>query len=543
MQAATNHNKLLLLCFMLMQIVVPALADHYYFRIQFKDKKNSPYSMYSPSAFLSEKALVRRGNYWIHVDSTDLPVNPAYVNQVAATGVDVRFRSRWLNNITILTTDSSVMAQIRNFSFVKEVEYTGKITSAQPAPRKNKFSGINYNYGSANTQITQLNGQFLHQQGSTGEGVVIAVLDAGFKNVNINPAFDSLRFYNRILGTKNFTYPAVDVYTTDNHGAHVLSVMGAHLPGQYVGTAPKASYWLLQTEYAPSEFLYEVDAWVAGAEFADSVGADIINSSLGYTEFDDSTMNYTYADMNGQVSRASIAATLASAKGIIVCNSAGNSGNTAWKFIGAPADARDILTVGAVNGTGTIASFSSWGPSADNRVKPEVCAMGSATALVSVSGSVIYGNGTSFSSPVIAGITASYLEFFRSQTYMFTPFSVRHGIINSADRYFSPDNRYGYGLPDFSRAIFSVPTGYYASKENTRNQIIFIPETKELLIKSNDSSELHTVKIIAMNGRSMGIHTISDKIARLNLTGLPKGMYMAMVNNGQTTESLKFIIQ
>ncbi|NTW33299.1 MAG: S8 family serine peptidase, partial [Bacteroidetes bacterium] len=351
--------------------------------VKFTDKNNSPFSVSNPSQFLSAKAIARRINQGISIKYNDLPVSPAYVDSVINTGVTILNRSKWLNSITIFTDDYLALAKIKSFPFVVSVDSVNKIYSYEHKttfPEKlesyssdlsNKTTNSNndnskntntYDYGFANNQISMISGDYLHNNGYCGQGVTIAVLDAGFSYVETLHIFDSLWANNQILGTKDFVESGGNVFNSHTHGMMVLSTMGGNIPGQLVGTAPKANYWLLRSEDASSEYIIEEYNWASAAEFADSAGADIINSSLGYSVFWDAVMDHTYADMNGHTAPASIAATIAASKGIIVCNSAGNSGGSYRPFIASPADADSIITIGAVDEDENYASFSSTGP-------------------------------------------------------------------------------------------------------------------------------------------------------------------------------------
>jgi serine protease AprX len=445
------------------------------FRVNFSDRANTPYSIGNPSVYLSARAIARRANQGIPIVQNDLPVNPWYIDSVRNTGVTILNPSKWFNCVTIMTIDSVKIAKILSFPFVTGIDSLAEGPAKAGAKRIPKNfdsmqdgsqsleisdampSGVgvfedagilSFNYGGAYTQAHMLGTDYLHDLNYRGQGMVIAVLDAGFYNVNSILLFDSLWANNQILGTKDFVQPGGNVFTAGTHGMMVLSTMGANVSGELIGTAPKASYWLLRTEEGITEYPIEEDNWASGAEYADSVGADVINSSLGYTVFDNTDWSYTYADMNGHTAHSSRAATIAASKGILVVNSAGNSGDGAWNFIGAPADADSILTLGAVDETETYASFSSNGPSADGRVKPSVCAMGKNTIVSSSSGSPMPGNGTSFSSPVMAGSVACLWQANPSLTNQ----EILNAVIASADRYTTPDTLYGYGIPNLIAA-------------------------------------------------------------------------------------------
>lgn len=438
--------------------------------IKFANKGGSPYSFSNPSAYLSPRAIARRTTYSISIDSLDLPVTPAYINAVAATGVTVRASSKWLNGIVIITDDTLALQQIAALPFVVQLDSIGLRRSGSGEPNKfekekaittpfrvNPYRTANLtstmlSYGNSFNQVDMIGGVCLHNAGFRGQGMVIAVLDGGFRNVDMMNAFDSLRAYNRILGTYDFVEGDNSVYEDDTHGTYVLSCMGANLPGDLVGTAPEASYWLLRSEDVASEYIVEEYFWASAAEFADSVGADLINSSLGYTTFDDINQNHTYSDMDGNTTPCSRAADIAASRGILVCNSAGNSGSSSWFYVGAPADADSILAVGAVDPLGNYATFSSRGPSADGQVKPSVAAQGQSTVLAALSGGTFQGNGTSFSSPVLCGMAACLWQAHPQLNNM----QIIDQIIQSSSQYNAPDTYLGYGIPDFCAANLAL---------------------------------------------------------------------------------------
>jgi len=549
--------SLILLCFTNF-----LFADSYYFFVQFKDKNDTPYSLDNPAAYLSSRSIQRRSEQQIAIDSTDLPVNTSYISQVINQGVSFHSASKWMNGITVLTADSSLMGSIRPLSFVQEVSYTGKILTAQPVPARytkrinpedeQEFEHdvepvYELKYGYAAAQLNQLNGKALHDAGYTGKNILIGVLDAGFRNVDTNPAFDSLRIQNRLSGIKSIIDPSVNVYQEDTHGANVLSIMAGNLPGQFVGVAPHASYWLIQTEYVPTEYMFEVDFWVRGLEFADSLGVDVVNSSLGYTQFDDASMNFTYADMNGQVSRASRAAYLASRKGIIVCTSAGNDGDKTWKYISSPADADGILTVGAVNSSGTIAAFSSFGPTADSRIKPEVCATGWGTTLVDLNSNLVFnGNGTSYSSPIIAGLTACYLQYCKEQLpQSYSVDLIRQHIINSTDRFSSPDSQYGYGIPDFQQVLYQTATNNrFELQAEFPVKLKYLAETGEISIIKQPTFENQALflQIITPTGKIIHQQLLADMVDAVNISHLPAGFYLAQISYQGYSQVSKILI-
>lgn len=426
---------------------------------QFTDKENTPYTLDQPLAFLSQRALDRRQRQNITLDVTDLPVDPVYIEAIIEKGGTYLTHSKWFNGVAVSILNDDILDSILALPFVVNAQPVGK--RAQKPSVMDKFGPLaeeksistgeftENDYGLAFNQIDMIGGISIHNQGYKGEGMLIAVLDAGFPNVDAFPVFDSLRNAGRLLGGWDFVDRDNSIYEGSSHGQSVLSTMAGYQPGTFIGTAPKASYLLLRTEDANSEFPIELEYWIAGAEFADSAGADIINSSLGYTTFDQPEYNFTYADMDGNTTRGTRGADMAASKGILVVNSAGNSGNSAWQYIGAPADGDSVLAIGAVTADGFIANFSSIGPSSDGDVKPNVCAQGQLAAIVTSVGTVSGGNGTSFAGPIIAGMVAC---LWQANLDSATNMDVFHAVEASAHKYNNPDHLYGYGIPNFSKA-------------------------------------------------------------------------------------------
>lgn len=452
-----------ILAFIFSVIFLQSFAQDRYV-VQLADKNNSPYSISNPSAFLSARAVLRRTNQGIAVEITDLPVNPSYINGIAGAGATVLGHSKWLNTVTIQTTSSSVLNTIQSFPYVVNVTNVGRMAGGDDVPN-NKFKNellkknemfnaqvnrtASFNYGPSLNQVAMLGGDIMHNNGYIGTGLHIAVIDAGFNNADNMVVFDSLRANNQILGTWDFVDNSLNVYDDDSHGSMVLSLIGGNWPGNIIGTAPGASFWLLRSEDAPTENIIEEYNWAEAAEFADSVGADVINSSLGYTDFDNPSHNHTYSDMDGNTTPATRAADLAAKKGMVVCNSAGNLGNSPWNFISVPADADSILAIGAVDDMGFYVSFSGNGPTADGRVKPNVAAQGQDTYVAdNFNFGVFPGNGTSFSGPLIAGMVATLWQCHPNSTNM----QIINAVQQSASQFANPDTEVGYGIPDFPKA-------------------------------------------------------------------------------------------
>ena len=419
--------------------------------VGFTDKGSVTTKSYSAKDLFSERAIARRDKHDIDLHFTDLPLNKNYIDSLKAFGLEILNTSKWFNGVTAQTTNSSIIEQLKSIDFISSIDTLSISLQDIQSRTSSKFDDIvvqESSYGEAKNQIEMIGGHTLHQQGYQGQNVHIAVFDAGFKNVNKIDAFSHLFDYSQILGTWDYVDRESNVYDDNNHGMLVLSIMAAQLENNFLGTAPKASYWLLRTEDAGSETLIEEYNWAIAAEFADSVGVDIINSSLGYTTFDISSQNHSYEDLDGRTTIVTRAAVLASRKGIIVCNSAGNSGNSTWKYIGAPADADSILTVGSVDENQIISSFSSYGPTYDGRIKPTLCAQGRNTAIVTNSNSISTSNGTSFSSPIIAGMTACLWQAHYNKKNI----QIIEALKNSSHLYQFPDDQLGNGIPNYGKA-------------------------------------------------------------------------------------------
>lgn len=425
--------------------------------IEFTDKKGTKHNINNPSTFLSGTSINRKSRFNIKIDSTDLPVSPDYIDSIRKTGtVQIISSSKWLNQVLIKTTDQQALNRIIQFPFVKKRFAIAK-TAVQIAAEELELArnpifpeielsrqSNQIDYGTTQKQISIHEGEFLHQKGFTGSGMKVAVFDAGFSNFSNMRAFDSLRIKGRIGMTWDFVDNNASVSEDDLHGTHCLSIMAANIPGNFVGSAPGSTYFLFRTEDVATEYPVEEHNWAVAAEWADSIGIDVINSSLGYSKFDDPVFNYSYANMNGKSSMITRAANYASAKGLLVVNSAGNSGNTSWKYITAPADAFQILSVGAIDINKQTAGFSSYGPSADGRVKPEITSVGWNTYLVSPSGNIIQSNGTSYSAPNIAGLVTCLWQAFPE----FSNKEIMDAVIRSSDKFNTPDTRVGFGIPN-----------------------------------------------------------------------------------------------
>ncbi len=548
MQTGTMKNLLTILSAIL---ILQANAQQSRHIIELTDKKGTAFSLSQPSAFLSPKAIERRNRYRIPIDSTDLPISKDYLDSIRAAGaVTILNTSKWLNQVLVLTTDAAALAKIRAFPFVKKASpvaarptridetedpFDEKIVDAVQEPNQRSSITENYfSYGNSWGQINIHEGEFLHDQGFRGEGITIAVLDGGFFGYLTNPAFDSIRRNGQVLGTWDFVRNEASVNEDNVHGMYCLSVMAANRPGLIVGSAPRAAYYLFRTEDVATEYPVEEQNWAAAAEMADSLGVDLITSSLGYNQFNDPAFNHVYADMDGNTTIVTRAADMAASKGMIVTNSAGNSGASTWKYIIAPADGDSVLAVGAVNVNGQIGSFSSYGPSADGRVKPDVASVGWGTVVANSLGNPANANGTSFSNPNMAGLVACLWQAFPE----FSNMEIIDAVKKNASRYTSPDDRTGYGIPNMRMAY------EYLLREKTRRnaekalgddfiKAYPVPFTNgfNIVYKSRSNGKL-SMELIDATGRLLGTSALASTMAGdiyfvpfTGLDKLPSGVY------------------
>jgi subtilisin family serine protease len=428
--------------------------------VEFTDKQNSPWCSCRPAEFLSARALERRAKAGIPVVENDLPVSPAYVKALTYNGLKIHGTSRWLNGAAVIA-DSATMAALPALPFVRKTEYLGPhIKFRNPPNRRPKKrrplaelprteGGPQSPWGYAALQNSLLGVPLLHLAGHRGRGMWVAVMDGGFTNTDTLPFFDSLALQQRLFQGWDFVERDQAVFEGAQHGTSVLSVMGANLPGYFVGTAPDASYFLLKTEDTAGEYPIEEFNWVAGAEWADSIGVDIVNASLGYTVFNDTRLGHRYAELDGRTALASRGAAIAATKGMIVLNSAGNEGNDPWRHIGVPADAPGLIAVGAVRHDERRAEFSAFGPSADGRIKPDLMAPGK-EVITAGNFDIQLGvsDGTSLAAPMLAGAMAALWSAYPEKTAA----ELLDAVFESADQHAQPDNARGYGLPDMTRA-------------------------------------------------------------------------------------------
>ncbi len=510
--------------FILAVLLVNALQAQYRAIVYFKDK--APCLSFS----LSKAAAERRAKMGLTFDSSDLPVKQEYLDQLQGSGLRVLRVSRWLNAALV---EGDKVFEV-NHEFVAAVEQVKKrkslLSNVNALSQDSLFSDKNF---------VPHRAEQLYKAGYTGKNIHIAVFDGGFKGVDSVAGFQKLRDEGRIFFTKDVV-GNTSVFQYSNHGTQVLSVMAGYVPDNFLGTAVDAKYSLFVTEDVATETQVEEFNWAVAAEMADSLGVDVINSSLGYTEFDNGISNYTQASLDGRTAISTQAAVLAARKGILVVNSAGNSRNNAWKKLGAPADADSILAVAAITADSSIAFFSSEGPSADGRIKPDISALGHRTALINDKGQLVSGNGTSFSSPLIAGLCASVWQAMPCLNAQ----DIRRLMLKVSDRYAAPDTNFGYGIPDMGKMLELI-SGYTQLEHFT---LYPNPAKGELYLSSDVMMSSVSFELLNAIGQVKGSLTAEgEKLNRFDLspllTDLPAvGTYFLRIRSSVGTEVKALVI-
>lgn len=507
--------------------------------VHFKDKVNTPYSVSQPGQFLSARSLDRRSRQQIAVTEDDLPVDPDYVHQVRSTGARTFFTSRWMNSVLVEIGADSI-GLLQSLPFVSSVELAAPGQKLMGG-RIKKFRKLNVAAGSSSTavQLKQLGIDQMQSEGYHGENIMLAVLDAGFPGVNTIQPFHRLFLNNQITYTFDFVANSGNVYQYDKHGTEVLSVIAGDIPGSFSGGAPAASFCLFVTEDVSTEYRIEEYNWLFAAERADSAGADIITTSLGYNQFDDSSMDYLVSDLDGKTAVITRAASAAIARGIVVVCSAGNEGTNSWHYITAPSDAQGILATGAVTLDGLRASFSSVGPTADSRIKPDVMAMGVATAIINPAGVVGSGSGTSFASPLIAALAAGILQAFPNLTQA----EVYNAFIRSGDQAFHPDNLRGYGVPNY------VAVRHLLESQEIQDPVMIYPnpvtaDTLQVIFKE-PTGEMLTITVYDQLGRMLSSSSVvvswQNNPLTINMEGLSPGLYLIKVKGPSIMKSFRWV--
>lgn len=506
------------------------------------DKPNEAAALANPISILTQKALDRKQNHGIAIDARDVPVHEPYISTLKSqVGITVMAKSKWFNAVHVRGTETDISALL-NLTFVDSIDFAdngldlGSRVGALADKTNIEDQSIVFTYGDTQNQVEMINVDDLHLDDFTGEGITVAVLDAGFPNVNTMTAFQRLRDNGDLLDGYDFVNRTEAVYdnVSSSHGTRVLSTMAAYIPDEFVGTAPDASYYLFITEDANSENPVEESYWVEAAERADSLGVDLINTSLGYTEFDNPNYSYTPADMNGQTAFISKGASIAVEKGLLVVVSAGNSGATAWQTVGAPADSPNVLSVGAVDANGDYVAFSSQGSAAQvGYQKPDVVARGGAAYVVNENDAITQNNGTSLSGPILCGGIASLWQAIPEAS----PTEVMDLITQSASQYATPDDFLGYGIPDLALART------LGVEEEVLYSFSFYPNPVKDELKFNLPVESNTLNITIYTslGQEINSATLSQNLSNMSVSNLSSGIYVMKVSTERESKTFKFI--
>jgi subtilisin family serine protease len=507
--------------------------------IKFKDKKFTKYSFEKPEEFLSLKALERRKKNNILIDSSDLPVCDEYINILQDKGFKIKYPLKWFNGVVVSEDKDTLLEQIKSLSFIENIikikPCKSQKTTNKKFEEKDKDEIINI-YGLSVHHFSTVNATWMRDSGLTGNNITICILDAGFNSVDNLPAFTNVINENRIIASRNFVDNG-NIYLSHNHGTMVFSIMAGYISNNLIGTATDAKYVLVKTEDSETEFIIEEYNWTAGAEFADSIGADIINSSLGYYTFDDSSQNHTYKDMNGTTTIVTQAANIAFSKGILVVASAGNEANDSWKYIIAPADGDKVLSVGAIDQNLKRAPFSSVGPSSDGDIKPNIVAMGYNNVVQTYNGGVQFSSGTSLAAPVISGLAASLWQAFPEMKNS----DIFKAIEKSSSQYNSPDSLIGYGIPDFLKAYKILEN--YRNVQNFNRMYISLypnPVRDKLNIEIYDNKENSIlIEIYALQGNLLFSrkyncnNDINNLITIEEFRNFQSGIYILSIKNSE----------
>lgn len=512
------------------------------YMVFFTDKASTPYSIAEPSDFLTQRAISRRLQQNVVITEQDLPVNPAYVLGVKETGAEVFFTTRWMNGV-LVQCDEALVATLEELDFVNRVEFVAPEPRLVNGRRKSTRSNKSGKAADAtDIQLNMLGITTMHSDGYKGEGKIIAVFDSGFDGVNTATAFQHLWSENKVDLTvsQDFVYNAGDLFAYDDHGTMVLSVMAANESATFTGGSYNAVFQLYITEEVPTEYRVEEYNWLFAAERADSAGADIIQSSLGYNDFDGTAMDYEKSAMNGTTTVVTRAAQWATDRGMVVVCSAGNEGNNSWQTITAPADAVDVLAVANVNQTLQRANSSSTGPSFDGRVKPDVAALGTNTRVITPSGTVGSVSGTSLAAPLISSLVAGLWQRYPDLTNKELIAAIR----NSASQSSSPDHLIGYGIPSYTAVV-----NYLEHAEQTRWFEVYPNPiySDSLVIKPKDPVEISSCQIqfISADGKIILSRDIAFTWAEsqyeTSLSGLERGVYFLKITWKDKTFTHKLV--
>lgn len=500
------------------------------YMVFFTDKAGTSYSITSPSAFLSQRAIDRRVQQGIEITEQDLPVDEEYVQAVRETGANVYYRTRWYNGV-LIQCDASLITTVQALPFVDHTELVapgakllggGRVEASQETSRTSQDV--------TTPQLHMVGIDQMHTAGFRGEGMIIGIFDSGFEGVDVNAPFQPIFSESRIdlQVSHDFVYNTKDIFQYDEHGAEVFSVIAAYQEGTFTGGAYKADYQLYVTEDVSTEYRIEEYNWLFAAERADSAGVDVISSSLGYNTFDDASMDYPKSAMDGKTTVAAHAAQWAADRGIVIVCSAGNEGASAWQIITTPADAVDVLAVAAVTSAGARVAFSSKGPGIKGVIKPDVAAMGFNTVVILTNGSIGTVSGTSLSAPIITSLVTGVWQHYPSLTNK----EVLNVIRASGSQAKSPDNLLGYGIPNYE----TVESLLKSLRENPM-AVYPNPVTENIVsIKPFSTAEITSCEAQFISAKGQLLLTVDLSFSKkspsqsIDVTSLAAGIYILRIH-------------
>ena len=521
------------------------------YAVFFKFKPQKEYSLGSPSKFLTEKAIQRRLREKFPLDSLDLPVTASYIQGISLLSQELLYVSKWLN-AAIVVTDAEGKKKMEGLPFVQKVDWVAKgfiyrtgnrnSTEVPASPSKKWALEESYRQAAAYDFQNELLGiPAMHQAGFTGKGITVAVFDSGFPGLDKSIAFSHVFTNSQVLGQLNVVRPWIkDVFRDNEHGTQVASLILANQASTLVAGAHQANVIFAITEDVATEYPIEELNWVRAAEYADSLGVDIINSSLGYLDFDEPSLTYTKSQLDGKTTYVTRGATLAAKRGILVVNSVGNYGSAGSSSLVAPADADGILAVGAVNSSSTVSAFSSRGPTADGRIKPELVAFGQNPVLIRGSGQVGAASGTSFSAPQIAALAAGLWQAKPE----WTKDELLTNLLKSGSQYAAPDQNLGYGIPNFRSAFYGALLGLNEEVELGSNIYPNPLRTESLSIRFGKELRM-TLQILDSSGRKV-VERVGERSAvkdpyLFSLADLTSGIYFIQLLDGKEIAYKKLI--
>ncbi|MDG1379545.1 MAG: S8 family serine peptidase [Flavobacteriaceae bacterium] len=532
--------KKILIVLILFKVPSVLLAQEHAW-IYFTDKENVTASINNPLTILTSRAIDRKTKHNISIDERDVPLNESYKSQIElSSGIDVKAKSKWFNAVHVIGSQSDIN-ELLNFDFVASIDFADdsmNMISNQINHSNNKFeieeTFVNFDYGNTQNQIDMINVDDLHVLDYTGDGIIIAVLDSGFPNVNTMNAFERIRDAGRLFGGYDFINRTANIYdyTGNNHGTKVLSTMAGYVDNQFVGTAPDASYYVFRTEEAEQETPVEESYWVEAAERADSLGVDIINTSLGYKGYDNPNYSHSSSDLDGNSAFITRGANIAFEKGLLLVNSAGNSGASG---VNAPADAAGVFSIGAVDENGIYASFSSVGSAIQPTQKPDVVARGKSTFVIGPNDLIIQNSGTSFSSPIMAGALACLMQALPD----FTNAQIMQLVRESSNQFTLPDYLLGYGIPDFGASLVTA----LSNQNNNQDNIVVSSNPVKVFLDVRLPNNLETAQMYVVD--VMGKMIIEKSVSqfnRINLQDLASGIYFLIIQTEDlNTTSFKIL--